>query len=48
MLNKLIIALALISTSAFSQDSIYDCLGNNVTEITNWIGDGLCDDGAYS
>ena len=48
MLNKLIIALALISTSAFSQDSIYDCLGTNVTEITNWIGDGFCDDGAYS
>ena len=40
--------LFLIPLLSFSQDTIYDCAGTDVSAVSNWIGDGYCDDGAYS
>tara|TARA_R100000734_G_C3318128_1_gene111964 strand:- start:1139 stop:3313 length:2175 start_codon:yes stop_codon:yes gene_type:complete len=47
MLKKLTWLLALITLSAYSQDSLFvDC--NGVPSPQNWLGDGYCDDGSYS
>ena len=40
--------LFLLPLLLFSQDTIYDCAGTDVSAISSWIGDGYCDDGAYS
>ena len=40
--------LLLLPLLLFSQDTIYDCAGTDVSAISSWIGDGYCDDGAYS
>ena len=58
MLKKIIPILFLISLNIKSQplplpldsiaDSIVDCLGNDVSGVIDWIGDGFCDDGSYS
>lgn len=40
--------LLLLPLLLFSQDTIYDCAGTDVSDISSWIGDGYCDDGAYS
>jgi len=58
MLKKITLILFLISLNLKSQpiplpvDSVLngpvDCIGNDVSEILSWIGDGFCDDGAYS
>jgi len=47
MLKRLTCLLALITLSAYSQDSLFvDC--NGVPSPQNWLGDGYCDDGSYS
>ena len=49
MRGKLIYLFLLVGLTANSQDSIlYDCVGNDVTEVMDWVGDGFCDDGSYS
>ena len=48
MLRKFLVLLVLFTYTVKGQDSIYDCLGTNVTEVANWIGDGFCDDGSYT
>jgi len=58
MLKKTTLILFLISLNLQSQpiplpvDSMpngpVDCLGSDVSDILSWIGDGFCDDGAYS
>tara|TARA_R100000654_G_scaffold21925_1_gene44210 strand:+ start:990 stop:3278 length:2289 start_codon:yes stop_codon:yes gene_type:complete len=49
-MNRIVYLLLLFtSVTSNAQDSLlYDCLGNEVTGIESWIGDGFCDDGAYS
>ena len=46
-MKKLVYLFLLISLTANSQDSTFtDCAGNIAPE--NWLGDGFCDDSAYS
>ena len=47
-MKKILLLLIILSGSLNAQDTLYDCLGSDVTAISNWIGDGWCDDGAYS
>jgi hypothetical protein len=48
-MNRIVYLLLFFSTVSLAQDSIlYDCVGNDVTEIIDWVGDGFCDDGSYS
>ena len=47
MLTRLIILFTLISTSVYSQDSIFvDC--NGTPSPIDWMGDGFCDDGGFT
>ena len=45
---KKIIYLLLFTTASLAQNATIDCHGNDVTGVETWIGDGFCDDGAYS
>jgi len=47
MLNRLILLFIFISSSVFSQSTLFvDCDGTPSPE--NWLGDGFCDDGSYT
>ena len=46
MLIRLTILFAFISLNVYSQDTIVDCTGNEAPE--DWLGDGFCDNDAYS
>ena len=47
-MRKILLLLLIISNTSIAQDTLYDCLGSDVTAISNWLGDGWCDDGAYT
>jgi len=47
-MRKILLLLLIISNPLIAQDTLYDCLGSDVTAVSNWLGDGWCDDGAYS
>ena len=49
MRGKLIYLFLLISLTANSQDSLFvDCYGTDASGVVGWVGDGWCDDGAYT
>jgi len=49
MRRKLIYLFLLISLTANSQDSLFvDCYGTDASGVVGWVGDGWCDDGAYT
>ena len=47
-MKKILLLLIILSSSLNAQDTLYDCLGTDVTAVSGWIGDGWCDDGAYT
>ena len=47
-MKKTIYLLLLFTTTSLAQNATLDCYGNDVTGVETWIGDGFCDDGAYS
>tara|TARA_R100001443_G_C3362992_1_gene179409 strand:+ start:719 stop:2962 length:2244 start_codon:yes stop_codon:yes gene_type:complete len=47
-MKKLLLLILIISNSLLAQDTLYDCLGSDVTAVSGWLGDGWCDDGAYT
>ena len=47
-MKKTIYLLLLFTTASLAQNISLDCNSNDVTGIESWIGDGFCDDGAYS
>ena len=46
-MKRILYLLFSISVICNAQDTLYDCLGNEVSEVADWIGDGFCDDGDY-
>ena len=48
LMRKILLLLILITNISTAQDTILDCLGNDVTAVSSWLGDGWCDDGAYT
>jgi hypothetical protein len=49
MKGKLIYLFLLVGLVANSQDSLFvDCNGTDASGVVNWVGDGWCDDGAYT
>jgi hypothetical protein len=49
MRGKLIYLFLLISLTANSQDSLFvDCYGTDASGVVGWVGDGWCDNGAYT
>ena len=47
-MKRILLLLIILSSSLNAQDTLYDCLGTDVTAVSGWLGDGWCDDGAYS
>jgi len=47
-MKRILLLLIILSSSLNAQDTLYDCLGTDVTAVSGWIGDGWCDDGAYT
>ena len=47
-MRKILLLLLITSGSLNAQDTLYDCLGSDVTAVSGWLGDGWCDDGAYT
>ena len=47
-MKKSIYFLLLFTTTSLAQNATLVCNGNDVTGVETWIGDGFCDDGAYS
>ena len=47
-MKRILLLLIILSSSLNAQDTLYDCLGTDVTAVSDWLGDGYCDDGAYS
>jgi len=48
-MKRIFLLLIILSCNLNAQDSLsVDCNGTDVSSITSWIGDGYCDDGAYT
>jgi len=47
-MRKILLLLIILCGSLNAQDTLYDCLGSDVTAVSGWLGDGWCDDGAYT
>ena len=47
-MKRILLLLIILSGSLNAQDTLYDCLGTDVTAVSGWLGDGWCDNGAYS
>ena len=47
-MKRTLLLLIILSGSLNAQDTLYDCLGTDVTAVSDWLGDGFCDDGSYS
>ena len=47
-MKRILLLLIILSSSLNAQDTLYDCLGTDVTAVSDWLGDGFCDDGSYS
>ena len=48
-MRKLIYIFILFSLTANSQDTLFvDCNGTDASGVVDWVGDGWCDDGAYT
>ena len=49
MRGRLIYLFLIVGLTANSQDSLFvDCNGTDASGVVNWVGDGWCDDGAYT
>ena len=44
-MKRILLLLIILSSSLNAQDTLYDCLGTDVTAVSGWLGDGWCDDG---
>ena len=47
-MKRILLLLIILSSSLNAQDTLYDCLGTDVTAVSSWLGDGWCDNGAYT
>ena len=48
-MKKIFSILIILCSSLNAQDTLFvDCNGTDASGVVNWVGDGWCDDGAYS
>ena len=48
-MKRILYIFLLLSLIANGQDTTFlDCNGNDASGVMSWVGDGYCDDGAYS